>query len=142
MVKERSARAWLRSRMWMASFFFQAEDGIRDYKVTGVQTCALPIFSVAAKGQVAAREELLAQFNQGALLVDFIGHGSIDIWSSGGLFAGSDAASLHNEGRLPFVVAMTCLNGYFQDAFETSLAQDLLGAPGGGAVGVFASSSL
>ena len=25
--------------------FFQAEDGIRDYKVTGVQTCALPIFS-------------------------------------------------------------------------------------------------
>src|SRR5256885_10512137 len=36
-------------------FFFQAEDGIRDYKVTGVQTCALPIspaliwlFSIAA----------------------------------------------------------------------------------------------
>src|SRR3989454_3668863 len=33
---------------WRASvffFFFQAEDGIRDYKVTGVQTCALPISS-------------------------------------------------------------------------------------------------
>src|SRR5256885_7894809 len=27
-------------------FFFQAEDGIRDYKVTGVQTCALPICHV------------------------------------------------------------------------------------------------
>src|SRR5207253_5245485 len=27
-------------------FFFQAEDGIRDGHVTGVQTCALPIFSV------------------------------------------------------------------------------------------------
>src|SRR5205807_3578397 len=26
-------------------FFFQAEDGIRDYKVTGVQTCALPIWN-------------------------------------------------------------------------------------------------
>src|SRR5436190_613149 len=26
-------------------FFFQAEDGIRDHCVTGVQTCALPIFS-------------------------------------------------------------------------------------------------
>ena len=25
------------------SFFFQAEDGIRDHCVTGVQTCALPI---------------------------------------------------------------------------------------------------
>src|SRR5256884_1759115 len=27
-----------------ACFFFQAEDGIRDVAVTGVQTCALPIF--------------------------------------------------------------------------------------------------
>src|SRR5256885_2444672 len=29
-------------------FFFQAEDGIRDYKVTGVQTCALPICGMHA----------------------------------------------------------------------------------------------
>ena len=27
-------------------FFFQAEDGIRDSPVTGVQTCALPIWNV------------------------------------------------------------------------------------------------
>src|SRR5256885_8661700 len=31
-------------------FFFQAEDGIRDYKVTGVQTCALPISGVGGGG--------------------------------------------------------------------------------------------
>ena len=30
-------------------FFFQAEDGIRDYKVTGVQTCALPIYRAVSK---------------------------------------------------------------------------------------------
>src|SRR5438046_5690418 len=42
-------------------FFFQAEDGIRDWSVTGVQTCALPIFfcqmppyDVADHGVVAA----------------------------------------------------------------------------------------
>ena len=29
-------------------FFFQAEDGIRDIGVTGVQTCALPIFQSSA----------------------------------------------------------------------------------------------
>src|SRR5690606_21724957 len=34
------------SRLGFA-FFFQAEDGIRDFHVTGVQTCALPIFSQA-----------------------------------------------------------------------------------------------
>src|SRR5690606_41110581 len=30
-------------------FFFQAEDGIRDFHVTGVQTCALPISGRAAQ---------------------------------------------------------------------------------------------
>src|SRR5256885_5616177 len=33
----------MRLRVCLFFFFFQAEDGIRDYKVTGVQTCALPI---------------------------------------------------------------------------------------------------
>src|SRR5690348_18326149 len=34
----------MRVRLWLL-FFFQAEDGIRDGRVTGVQTCALPICS-------------------------------------------------------------------------------------------------
>src|SRR6266446_10660130 len=34
--------------MFWRLFFFQAEDGIRDYKVTGVQTCALPIWLLHA----------------------------------------------------------------------------------------------
>src|SRR5699024_12159820 len=34
-------------------FFFQAEDGIRDRNVTGVQTCALPISSPACCSRVA-----------------------------------------------------------------------------------------
>src|SRR5690625_7173553 len=33
-------------------FFFQAEDGIRDGHVTGVQTCALPIWVIVADGSV------------------------------------------------------------------------------------------
>src|SRR5256885_8814689 len=41
-----SRRVGFRVRVWVLCFFFQAEDGIRDYKVTGVQTCALPIYSV------------------------------------------------------------------------------------------------
>src|SRR5204862_4627661 len=37
------------SRLCARFFFFQAEDGIRDLYVTGVQTCALPIyFSISA----------------------------------------------------------------------------------------------
>src|SRR2546429_6620105 len=39
-------------------FFFQAEDGIRDVAVTGVQTCALPI-SVGTHGTDATRRALV-----------------------------------------------------------------------------------
>src|SRR2546422_11715360 len=35
-------------------FFFQAEDGIRDVAVTGVQTCALPIFPLKHAGLALA----------------------------------------------------------------------------------------
>src|SRR2546429_5192130 len=43
------------ARIW-SFFFFQAEDGIRDVAVTGVQTCALPILGVrAGAGDVARR---------------------------------------------------------------------------------------
>src|SRR5690606_41143336 len=34
-------------------FFFQAEDGIRDFHVTGVQTCALPIYTGFTLGTIA-----------------------------------------------------------------------------------------
>src|SRR5438552_5589694 len=37
--------------LYILIFFFQAEDGIRDDLVTGVQTCALPISSPAAEAE-------------------------------------------------------------------------------------------
>ena len=47
MVEERGGFEWERrereKNIYIYFFFFQAEDGIRDIGVTGVQTCALPI---------------------------------------------------------------------------------------------------
>src|SRR5438046_5715228 len=40
--------------MTLFIFFFQAEDGIRDWSVTGVQTCALPIYHRGERGGLAA----------------------------------------------------------------------------------------
>src|SRR5690606_40076526 len=39
-------------------FFFQAEDGIRDFHVTGVQTCALPICRRGSRAASARRSAL------------------------------------------------------------------------------------
>src|SRR5437762_11888101 len=57
-VKTTSCSTWVRSRdvSLLLLFFFQAEDGIRDTSVTGVQTCALPIYQrIGVGGQALAR---------------------------------------------------------------------------------------
>src|SRR5256885_8366120 len=61
-------------RQWR-DFFFQAEDGIRDYKVTGVQTCALPISQLlAANGLKRGDNELklimMCEVPSSAILAD------------------------------------------------------------------------
>jgi hypothetical protein len=79
--------------------------------------------------------------NDGALLTTYVGHASVEIWSQY-VFTSADARRLTNGNRLPVMLAMNCLNGYFHDVFTESLAEALLKAPNGGAVAVWASSTL
>ena len=87
-----------------------------------------------------ARSQILAALNNGALLVDYNGHGAEQQWSSADLFDTTAAAALSNGGRLPVYLLMDCLNGFFHDVYAESLAESLLLAPNGGAVAVWASS--
>jgi hypothetical protein len=84
---------------------------------------------------------LLQDMNQGALLVNYVGHGSIEVWR-GSYFNSDYAEGLTNGVGLSFFVDMTCLNGFFHDVYTESLAEALMKAEGGGAVGVWASSGL
>src|SRR5258707_8388153 len=69
-------------------FFFQAEDGIRDIGVTGVQTCALPI-STAATGRLrwvlaghAGAVHGLAFSPDGQILASATMFGVIHLWNT------------------------------------------------------------
>src|SRR5258708_25287333 len=54
------------SRLGDVCFFFQAEDGIRDDLVTGVQTCALPIWTLArVLGRIRASARASARPSRG-----------------------------------------------------------------------------
>src|SRR5205809_6186465 len=75
----------------MPFFFFQAEDGIRDVAVTGVQTCALPIFIPNLYASFAESPALL----QGAL----------------GLDAGLDKGALSGVERQLVKIAVSTENG-------------------------------
>ncbi len=86
------------------------------------------------------KSDLVDSLNQGQLLVNYMGHGSVQIWR-GNFFTSSDALALTNP-RVPFFVSMTCLNGFFQDIYTESLAESLLRSEQGGSVAVWASSGI
>ena len=96
-------------------------------------------------GDDGAHQAIIDGVNAGQLLVNFIGHGSVGIWGSHGELLTNDdiAATWHDATRLPFVVAMNCLNGLFDSIYdEESLAEALMRAPNAGAVATWASSSV
>ena len=88
-----------------------------------------------------AHDDIVDAMNGGSLLATYIGHASVEIWANN-VFSSSDAMALTNGDRLPVVVALNCLNGYFHDVYTLSLAEALMKAPNGGAVAVWASSTL
>src|SRR5436305_8111071 len=61
-------------------FFFQAEDGIRDADVTGVQTCALPIWS----GLSTWRGDGTWSRNRGSYTITYDGKRGVDFKASSG----------------------------------------------------------
>jgi Peptidase family C25 len=87
------------------------------------------------------RQELLDRLNAGPALVNYLGHGAVEVWR-GGMLTSTDARILTNGLQFPVVVSMTCLNGFFHDVNSESLAEALLKADAGGAVAVWASSGL
>ena len=108
------------------------------------ETLMPPSFSVQTikvASTPSPHSAIVSAINGGALLVDYMGHGSVEIWSSD-VFDSNDAENLSNGTSLPFFMAMTCLNGYFHDIYTESLASALLKAPNGGAIAVWASSTL
>ena len=103
---------------------------------------SVSVTKILADGQdpTVVKPQILAALNSGALVVDYIGHGSEEQWSFEDLFDEGSVASLTNGDRLPVYVLMDCLNGFFQDVYATSLSTTLMVAPNGGAVAVWASS--
>ena len=87
-------------------------------------------------------DQIVSGVNQGPLLVNFIGHGSVEVWTGDPILSTSDAAVFNNGARLPVFLMMTCLNGYYQNPARESLAESLVRTNAGGAIAVWASSGM
>src|SRR5688500_3238633 len=109
----------MRSSPCVTFFFFQAEDGIRAYKVTGVQTCALPIFGFEHErpaARAAALQALivtgaggLALLAAGVLLMDISGTASLSTMAANG-------ASIAAHPRYAVITALVLVAAFTKSA--------------------------
>ncbi|MCU0488125.1 MAG: C25 family cysteine peptidase [Anaerolineales bacterium] len=92
----------------------------------------------------ALTQATLAALNQtGAYLVNYAGHGSVNYWASEQLWINQDILSLSNSGKLPIVLSMTCLDGYWlHPSIGPSLAEDFIRTAQTGAVATFSPTGL
>jgi hypothetical protein len=89
-----------------------------------------------------ARQLLFDGINQGALFLNYTGHGAVDRFSAAGLLTTSDVNSLTNARELPMVTALTCVAGQFALPGYDSLGEALVTKQGGGAVAFFGPSGM
>jgi hypothetical protein len=82
-----------------------------------------------------AREAFIDAFNNGALIVDWIGHGNKGLWAHEQFFRRvEDIPRLHNGGKLPMVLAASCSIGFFDDPLEQGMSEDFVRYSQGGAI--------
>jgi hypothetical protein len=88
------------------------------------------------------REKTIGNLNSGTLIAVYVGHGSVDIWAGEPILSSSDVDSLSNCGKLPFVLSLTCLNGYFVYPYRETIAEEFLRCSGGGAIAYWGPTGL
>ncbi|MFH1862213.1 MAG: C25 family cysteine peptidase, partial [bacterium] len=87
--------------------------------------------------------ELIESFDDGALIVDYNGHGAGSVWSDNSLFLLQNLPQLSNQGRYPFITNFTCFIGAFDTPQPgTILGEEFILEPQKGAIGVLASTGL
>jgi len=89
----------------------------------------------------AVNDAIVNAFNRGTLLVNYVGHGNPDLWAHEHVFTRTDdIPRLDNLDRLPLVFTASCEIAFFDNPQREGMAEDLLRASNGGAVGVISAT--
>ncbi len=101
------------------------------------QTAYVPNLGVAG-----TRNAIINGCNSGKLLVNYMGHGATNTWSSPTIFSTTNIASLTNADRLNLLITPTCLNGYWCDTAGDCLAEAMTLTPKKGSIAAVSPSGL
>jgi hypothetical protein len=92
----------------------------------------------------ACRSQIIEEMNTGLLLVSYVGHGTKQYWAEEQLMNFQSLTALQNGGRLPIMLPLTCLEGYFHEAEQGShsFGEMIVRAPEKGAVASWSPTGL
>ncbi len=146
---------------WQRRTLFVADDGFRAFHAgeaalfegamssmaaalpPGFDALSIPMSQIPEADQAAVtRQGILDALDAGVLMAAYAGHGGITLWADEVVFRSSDLAQVSNLDRLPFVVVLNCLNGFFHGPTGDALGESLLFKADGGAVAAFAPTSV
>lgn len=115
------------------------DDVIETYVAAPWQGTRIYLGNLSAE---TARQQTLAAWQQGALVVSFAGHSSWHQWAVEALLNIHDIGTLQNDRRWPMVLSMTCFTGFFDHPEYGTLDEELLRLGGGGAIATWSPSGL
>jgi len=90
----------------------------------------------------ATRAAIVNAINTGQLMVNYVGHGSIQFWASEQFMNFAAIGQMTNAAKLPFVTPMTCFEGYYHTPSSattdySAIAETIVRKSGGGAIASF-----
>lgn len=136
---ELSSFAGVCETQWTDQSEFLAYYDIPDF--VDVTKIYLTEYPAIAGVKPTARFQFLDEWNEGALMINFIGHGSSQQMADEQVFLGSDVSQLTNGLKLPVMMAYSCTIGDFANPAGKSLAEKLLLHDAGGAIATITASN-
>ncbi len=130
---------------WRTDFVYVADDGDANIHVQQADDLSLTIeeesnfntrklyldafeqeVSPSRERSPELKRKIVESINKGALFLNFLGHGSEEVWMDENVLIPSTVEELRNYQRLPIIVTATCEFGRYDDPFQFSGAERLL----------------
>ena len=92
--------------------------------------------------QRVAKDKIIEALGEGAVLAQYAGHGGRVVWAHEIIFDNTSVDQVEETDKIPFMLVLSCYNGYFDKPGEPSMAEKLLRKEKGGIIGMLSATRL
>ena len=92
--------------------------------------------------QRVAKDMIIEALGEGAVIAQYAGHGGNTVWAHEIIFDNVSVDQVEETDKIPFMLVLSCYNGYFDKPGEPSMAEKLLRKERGGIIGMLSATRL